>query len=103
MKKIKKLNNKGETLIESVVSLLMLSILMIGAYKMITGSLNMIEIAYENDKAFRTNINEAIEEKEYTSNGNLRYNIDDIVSDSDNINQKYKMYNKDGIVAFIPE
>lgn len=70
---------------------------------MITGSLNMIEIAYENDKAFRTNINEAIEEKEYTSNGNLRYNIEDIVSDSDNINQKYKMYNKDGIVAFIPE
>ena len=49
---MKKLNNRGETLIESIVSLLMLSILMIGAYKIITGSLNMIEVAYEKDKAF---------------------------------------------------
>lgn len=88
---------------ESLVSLLMLSILMIGAYKMITSALNMIDIAYENDKVFRSSINNAIEEKEYTSNGSLKYNIEDLVSDSDNITQKYKMYNKDGIVAFIPD
>lgn len=100
---MKKLNNRGETLIESIVSLLMLSILMIGAYKIITGSLNMIEVAYEKDKAFMTNINEAIEEKDYTENGILRYKIDDLVSETDNITQNYKIYNKNGIVAFIPE
>lgn len=100
---MKKLNSKGETLIESVVSLLMLSILMIGAYKMITGSLNMIEIAYEKDKVFRANINQAIEEKEYSQSGVLRYKIDDLVSETDNITQNYKTYNKNGIVAFIPE
>lgn len=100
---MKKLNNRGETLIESIVSLLMLSILMIGAYKIITGSLNMIEVAYEKDKAFMTNINEAIEEKDYAENGILRYKIDDLVSETDNITQNYKIYNKNGIVAFIPE
>lgn len=100
---MKKLNNRGETLIESIVSLLMLSILMIGAYKIITGSLNMIEVAYEKDKVFMTNINEAIEEKDYTENGILRYKIDDLVSETDNITQNYKIYNKNGIVAFIPE
>lgn len=100
---MKKLNDRGETLIESIVSLLMLSILMIGAYKIITGSLNMIEVAYEKDKAFMTNINEAIEEKDYAGNGILRYKIDDLVSETDNITQNYKIYNKNGIVAFIPE
>lgn len=100
---MKKLNDRGETLIESIVSLLMLSILMIGAYKIITGSLNMIEVAYEKDKAFMTNINEAIEEKDYAENGILRYKIDDLVSEADNITQNYKIYNKNGIVAFIPE
>lgn len=100
---MKKLNDRGETLIESIVSLLMLSILMIGAYKIITGSLNMIEVAYEKDKAFMTNINEAIEEKDYAENGILRYKIDDLVSETDNITQNYKIYNKNGIVAFIPE
>lgn len=63
MKKYHKeiLNNKGETLIESLVSILMLVVITVGMYNIITSSLNMINISNENHKNFRKEINPIIE------------------------------------------
>ncbi len=98
-------NNHGETLIEGIISLLMLVILMAGAYAMITSSLNIISTAYEKDKGFRTEINDVIEGEGFTPvlNDKITFTIDGIIPETEKAELEYQLYNKNGIVAFKPE
>ncbi|MGB5824598.1 MAG: prepilin-type N-terminal cleavage/methylation domain-containing protein [Proteocatella sp.] len=98
-------NNRGETLVEGIVSLLMLAILMAGAYAMITSSLSIISTAYENDKTFKTEVNSVIEgAKTFESSGTkIAFKIDGIISEAEKVELEYELYNKNGIVAFKPK
>ena len=98
-------NNRGETLIEGIVSLLMLAVLLAGAYAMITSSLNIISTSYEADNAFRTQINKVIKGDETFNSGNpeIGITIDGIVSESEKVKFQYELYNDNGIVAFKPK
>lgn len=98
-------NNKGETLIEGIVSLMMLAVLLAGAYAMITSSLNIISTSYEADNAFRTQINNLIE-GDYGIKGKeseISFNIDGIIPESEKVKLQYELYNENGIVAFKPK
>lgn len=98
-------NKRGETLVEGIVSLMMLAILMAGAYAMITSSLNIISAAYENDKAFRTEINKVIEGETPFDSGNdkIAFIIDGIIPETEKVELEYELYDKHGIVAFKPK
>lgn len=97
-------NNRGETLIEGVVSLLMLAILMAGAYAMITSSLSIISTAYEDDKTFKTEINSVIEGENFETAGTkIAFTIDGIITETKKVELEYELYNKNGIVAFKPK
>ncbi len=98
-------NNRGETLIEGIVSLMMLAVLLAGAYAMITSSLNIISTAYEKDKGFRTEINDVIEGEGFTPvlNDKITFTIDGIIPETEKAELEYQLYNKNGIVAFKPE
>ncbi|WP_028828607.1 prepilin-type N-terminal cleavage/methylation domain-containing protein [Proteocatella sphenisci] len=101
MKKLN--NNRGETLIEGIVSLLMLAVLLAGAYAMITSSLNIISTSYEADNAFRTQINKVIE-GDYVKgkDSKISFKIDEIIPESEKVEIEYNVYNENGIVAFKP-
>jgi len=98
-------NKRGETLVEGIVSLMMLAVLMAGAYAMITSSLNIISAAYENDKAFRTEINQVIKGETPFDSGNdkIAFTIDGIIPETEKVELEYELYDKHGIVAFKPK